>query len=447
MRSELNVGIRKAMTSDKEAHYGYPFYLILLFIFFDYVRPQSLIPGISFLKIGMVLQLLLLFSLILRSNFGKLKNIQSKYFVALILLMTIHVPIATNNYWAFQTWKSIVLYFIVYLSIVSFVDSLSKIEKIIQVWITINLFCAVYGLLHGGKIPDSSFLGDENDFALLMDITIPLAFFMALKSHSMRTKLFYICAICVFVMTCVVSFSRGGFVGLVVAAIYCWYHTQRKILAAVLISMLIGIMYIGAPQGYSDRIKSITEQGIEMGTGESRWYSWTLAWRMFLDHPIIGVGPGNYPLLAEDYQTEEELFNRNAYRRNMWGRAAHSLHFTILSELGLIGILLFYGMAYISYRSLKRLGGKSIIDWRKKDDLRSFRDDPLFAFNKQLKFYSLAVNGSLLALLVAATFISVFDYPHFWILIGLCSAVINVHNATIDLTKNNILKATKGTHS
>lgn len=414
MTREINFGIGKVMTSDKETHYDGPFYLILLFIFFDYARPQSLIPSISLLKIGMVLQLLLLFSLILRSNVVKLRNVQSRYFIALLLLMTIHVPIATNNYWAFQTWKVVALYFIVYLSIVSFVNSYTKIEKVIHIWITINLFCAVYGSLHGGKIPGSSFLGDENDFALVMDMTIPLAFFMALKSDSMRTKLFYIGAICIFVMACVISFSRGGFIGLVVAAIYCWYHIQRKILAAVLIGMLIGIMFLSAPQGYGDRLKSITEQNVEVGTGEARWYSWKLAWRMFLDHPIIGVGPGNYSFFTEDYQTEDELLNRNAYKRDMWGRATHSLHFTLLSELGLIGVLLFYGMAYVSYRDLKKLRQKDVKH-------HSIEATQLITF----RFLSHALNGALITFLVTASFISVLDYPHFWILIAIATATTN----------------------
>lgn len=414
------------MTSDKRSYYDRPFYLVLLFILFDYARPQNLISDVGFLKIGLIIQLLLLFSLILRSNVITLRNIETKYFIALILLMTIHVPIATNNYWAFQIWKVVVLYFIVYLSIISFVDSHSKIEKLIQIWISVILFCAVYGLLHGGKIPGSTFLGDENDFALVMDMSLPLAFFMALKSDSMRIRLFYISAICIFVFACIISFSRGGFIGLVVATIYCWYNTQRRMLAAALVAMLIGIMYLSAPQGYGARLKSISEENVQSGTGESRWYSWKLAWRMFLDHPIIGVGPGNYPFLTEDYQTTKELSDRNAYRRNMWGRAAHSLHFTVLSELGFIGILLFYGMAYACHRDLKKL--------RKKDATHT----GIEAESVGLKFLSLAVNGALITFLATASFVSVFDYPHFWILIGLCTAVINVIKTALDLDKHDL---------
>jgi len=431
MARENNFAIGKVMTSNDNALYDRPFYLILLFIFFDYVRPQTFIPSISVLMIGLVLQLLLLFYLILRSNIVKLRNVQSRYFIALIILMTIQVPIAKNNYYAFETWKSIVLYFIVYLSIVSFVDSYTKIEKMIHVWIIINLFCAVYGLLHGGKISGSSILGDENDFALVMDMTIPLAFFMALKSNSMKNRLFYISAICLFVMACIVSFSRGGFIGLSVAAVYCWYHTQRKILAAVLIGMLIGIMYLSAPQGYSDRIQSITSEGVDKGTGESRWYSWKLAWRMFLDHPIIGVGPGNYPASAEDYQTEDEILHRNSYRRDMFGRVAHSLHATILSELGAIGVFLFYGMAYVSYRDLKKLRQKKVI--------RSGLDAKLINF----RYLNLGANGAFTTLLITASFISVFDYPHFWILVGLSTAIINANNSALDLDKKSVLKAAR----
>ena len=116
---------------------SFPFYLILIHLFFDYGRPQSFFPIIGALHPGWVIHLSLLACLFLKGRLLNFKDIQTKCFLGLLLLMMLHGPIAKNNYWAYQIWRSTTLYFIVYLSIVNFVDSFAKIEKYIDIWLSL----------------------------------------------------------------------------------------------------------------------------------------------------------------------------------------------------------------------------------------------------------------------------------------------------------------------
>ena len=50
----------------------------------------------------------------------------------------------------------------------------------------INLLCAIIGIMNGGRVPGSSFMGDENDFALAMNMIIPLVYFMFQKATSTK---------------------------------------------------------------------------------------------------------------------------------------------------------------------------------------------------------------------------------------------------------------------
>jgi O-antigen ligase len=418
---------------EKKISYDFPFYLLLIFLFLDYVRPQSFLPVFESLKLGMIVQGLLLLCLVATGNLLNFKNIQTKLFLALILLMTIHVPIATNNYWAFQIWRTVGLYFIVYLSIISFVDSFQKIEKFVQIWMIIIFVISIIGLINGGRVPNSAFMGDENDFALGMTIAIPFSYFMFLDATDIRKKIYYLLGIGTLVYANVMSYSRGGFIGLATVFLYCWFKSSRKILTGFIIMVLAWGLYLAAPASYWERIRSIKEENIEQGTGEARWYSWKLAWRMFRSHPIIGVGPGNYRMVVEGYQTEEELLYRPAYRRNMWGRAAHSLYFTLLSELGVVGVLLFFGMLVSYYRDMRGLNQeekrlREIVGSRGLDHIDN---DSGYAAFGEARYIISGINGSLFGFLVSATFLSVFDYPHFWILIALCTAIINVKKSTL----------------
>jgi len=397
--------------------YNLPFYLLLIYLFFEYGRPQSFFPIIGTLHPGWVIHPLLFLCLLLKGKLFNLKNIQTKCFLGLVLLMALHVPIAVNNYWAYQGWRTATLYFIVYLSIVNFVDSFEKIEKYIDIWIIINLFCAFVGLKHGGRVPNSGFMGDENDFALVMNMAIPFAYFMFLETSSTRKKILYLSACCIFIAANVASLSRGGFVGLVPVILYCWYKTPKKVLSTIIIAIMISVLYFSASPKYWQEVKSIKEENIQKGTGESRWYAWKLGWRMFLDHPIIGVGQGNYPILAPKYQTPEEA----SHRRPVWGRAIHSLYFTLIPELGLVGILLFTGMLYYSYKDLKW-----ILKKEKKFLSKQHQSNKIIQQSHKIRFIIFGITGAMLGYLVSGAFLSVLYYPHFWLLISLCVALKNI---------------------
>ena len=93
-----------------------------------------------------------------------------------------------------------------------------------------------------------------------------------------------------------------------------------------------------APRGYWDEMGTIEQETQEdsIGTGQQRIFSWKTGWRMFLDNPIAGVGPANSPWRFGEYEGEGG-FNS----RNYSGRQMHSVYFTLLSELGSVGTILF----------------------------------------------------------------------------------------------------------
>lgn len=397
--------------------YTAPFVLLLVYLFIDYGRPQDFVPLLTSMHIGKIAIGLLLATLFLNLKSLYFKNIQTKMFFILLLLMTLHVPIARNNYWAYEMWYCMLIFFFVFLAVINFADTPDKIEKFIIIWIMINLICAVNGIKNGGKIP-SAIMGDENDFALVMNMAIPFAYFMFLESSSKKRKIFFLTASGIFVAASVISLSRGGFIGLVAAFFYCWYKTPRKIVGIILVSLLIGVIFFTASDEYFNDIKSIKEENVEEGTGATRWYYWKRGWLMYLDHPIIGVGQGNFPWNVHYYEPPD------GFQGKFHGsRVAHSLYFTLIPELGLIGIFLFSGMLFYSLRDLRtvtKLNKKQFSHYSLKNKIA------LSEHLNKMKFIAFGVLGALWTFLVTAIFLSVLYYPHFWLLIALATAIGNV---------------------
>jgi Na+-transporting methylmalonyl-CoA/oxaloacetate decarboxylase gamma subunit len=313
--------------------------------------------------------------------------------------------------------------FVAYLSIIHFVDTFEKFKKMMAAWIWIHLFLGISGILMGGR-GIGGFMGDENDFALVLNMAIPFAFFMGMAAKTIRekVKLFFTTGVLVLCVTA--TFSRGGFLGLVSVAGFCWLKSPRKILSLVLAILLLCAVAALVPEKYWDeRIGSIVgEASNESGTAGQRLYTWGIGWEMFLDHPIFGVGPGNFPWNVQGYEPPE------AHKgQSFAGRAAHSLYFTLLPELGMAGVIIFLLMLKASWqdrRVISRLVKRFFHLHRNAKlttDIRQKADDYELA-----KYFNLAISASVVAYLVTGTFISVLYYPSLWLLIAFGIALKNV---------------------
>jgi O-antigen ligase len=94
--------------------------------------------------------------------------------------------------------------------------------------------------------------------------------------------------------------------------------------------------------------------------------------------------------------------------RSLAGRAAHSLYFTLLPELGLIGTFLFASMIVLSLKDLFYI----------RKILKSQKEKESNEESRRIHYLALALEGSLVGFLASSAFISTLYYPNFWILCG-----------------------------
>jgi O-antigen ligase len=397
-RSSSTAGVMPAV------EFRFPFYLILFYLFLEYGRPQGFIPAVGQLHLSAVTAGFLAITLILLKKF-KIGDMQLKLYLLLLALMAIHVPIAKNNYWAFMNFIAMGMTFIFCVSISNVIDNEKLFSKFIGAWIVIYIFLAIFGILHKGT-GVGGFLVDENDFCLAVNMIIPFCFFGAISSAG-RKKIFYFGLSCLFLFVVILTNSRGGFVGLVALFLYAWFRSKRKILMGFAISLLVVFAVLVAPSTYDARIQSIAEEGTGRGTAADRVYIWKIGWDMFLDHPVLGIGQGNFPFEFRKYEVEAG-FHEGLWGRSRAGRAAHSIYFTLLPELGLVGALIFILIIYSNFKDLKYIRGI----WTTRKDVNIIGDS-LRYYN-----YGLAIECSMIAYLVSGIFISALYYPHLWIITG-----------------------------
>ncbi|MEE9395932.1 MAG: O-antigen ligase family protein, partial [Methylococcales bacterium] len=73
------------------------------------------------------------------------------------------------------------------------------------------------------------------------------------------------------------------------------------------------------------------------------------ALHVFLDHPILGVGPGQYnKFYSVKYQTNPDI----AFRYLNYPRRAHSIYTEIPAELGILGFIVFMAIGFVNLHQL-----------------------------------------------------------------------------------------------
>ncbi len=391
------------------------FYLVMLAMLFEFGRPQDLFPPLRAIPIPTLIDVSLAVAVFMsgKSNFS---NIQTKLWMGLLGVMALWVPFANNNYWALMTLKDMTLCFLFYLGIVAFVNSTNRMHKLILMWLGVHTVLAINGLLHHGR-GVGGWMGDENDFGMEMNVAIPVAFFMYQGAAGKGSKYLYMGLLGLFVMALVSTGSRGGFLGLLAVGAYCWFYSPRKIMSLIVGVCLAGLVLIAAPQEYWDRIATITDDStMETGTAGQRMFTWGIGWEMFLANPILGVGQGNFPWTLGEY-----LGGRTWQTKSLSGRQAHSLYFTLLPELGLVGVMIFGSMVYFNYRDTR-------VEKLLRRPSQGIARGPSEVKELQLSravLYGNAILGGMIGYLVTSAFISTLYYPTFWIMMGLAVALRN----------------------
>lgn len=376
------------------------FFFVSLYLIVDLGRPQFFLP-IDSLKPGMLATLLLVYSLIVSGEVGKvILHRQMKYVTAFVLLLILYIPFVVNNFQAYQTARSMVLVMPVLLSIVIVINRQNRIIGLLQLYVGLMAFVAGFSLLHDGRGPGGS-IADENDLCLFIVTFLPIVFFLLGQAKSKKGKIILFGIVCLGLISIVATFSRGGFVGLIAMASVYWWFSKRKLILIVGAVFLCGIIFVAGGDVYRKEMATITDT--KENTAQSRLLTWKAGWKMFLDNPL-GVGGGNFPINFTDYQGDK-------FKRDMWGRVAHSLWFTLIPETGLVGIYIYFSIIFANLKDLFLMRRIDV-----DDEIRN-------TFFHQL---AIAFLASFAGFFASATFISVLYYPVFWHLTALVVASIRV---------------------
>ena len=262
-------------------------------------------------------------------------------------------------------------------------------------------------------------VNEPNRFAQIMIVLLPLAAYLYRRSRSPLQRLSIAGMSMLILVGIALTLSRGAIVALafmVGALVYLkWFRGGWVLLAvglAVLVVPLITPFYL-------DRVNSLAnvvylfdhDDGAPQTDGAMRGRATEMlaALNVFRDHPILGVGPGQFaPFYVLPYSENPDI----KFRDLRGARRAHTLYLELAAENGLVGLLVFMTIVALLIRKL----------WQARH--RWLDDRP------ELADLVTACTLSLLTYLWTAIFLHLSYQRYYWFLLAFSSAAVRIAGAS-----------------
>lgn len=191
--------------------------------------------------------------------------------------------------------------------------------------------------------------GDNNHYAVVLVMIIPVFLYLAkYMSHRMARWGMYICAVLT-IASVVGTNSRGGLISLV--AMGGWLVlTSRQRFSGLLLFLSGGILiWMMAPESWFSRMDTIGDAQQDTSF-MSRVEAWQVSSAMALHHPLVGAG-----LHAVQLYSVWNIFKGQTGLLSFvdigvpseYPRAAHSIYFEVMGDMGFVGLALFVSILLV----------------------------------------------------------------------------------------------------
>ena len=378
------------------------FWWLCIYLFLEYIRPQSLYPVLDILPWA---QIALLMVCINAFSDKTIKWVRSKGNLLIILLFII---VLVSSVFAFRpsvSWVAInipINWVILYFLIITVVNTEKRFFVFVLLFLLVNFKMSQYGFFSfvrrgfsysgWGVAGSPGWWRDSGDFGIAMTVFFPLAlaFALALKDYWGRYKRWFFYFLPITGMVAIVATSsRGAQLGMV--AVGAWFLLKRRGGFKAMIGILIvGLtLYAILPEGMFEEFHRAGNDP----TSLDRLAHWEFGMEVVRDKPILGVGYHNW-LDYCNFMNPDGL----GYGNRPVCRLPHNTYIQAAAELGIPGFCVYVWIALLMFR----LNARTRVNANQSE-------------NTLVKYLAHGLDGGLVGYLVSTIFFSELFYPDFWV--------------------------------
>lgn len=208
----------------------------------------------------------------------------------------------------------------------------------------------------------SGALMDRNDFAVAVNMCLPLILYLISASKHYYLKLGLWGLFFGNVIAIVGTGSRGGFIGLAILAIAFWWKSKRKLVWLLLAVLVLPTAYQFTPEHWRERQNTIQTATTDDASFIGRLWAWKISVMIARDNPLTGGGfkAVTEPLYWYGYAPFTPDFGpieTPPIPDTLKPKAAHNIYMQVLGDHGFAGLFIF-SMILLSMLWLNRRNGK-----------------------------------------------------------------------------------------
>lgn len=392
-------------------------WMLCIYFFFEYVRPQTLYPVIDILPWAQVFLILSLVTAFFDKTVCWVSHPLNKLLVTFSLVVILSGIFAFSPAASWDYRNTMLGWVIVYFLMITIVNTEKRLILFILAYLLFSLKMGQHGAIGWvsrgfsfssyGLIGSPGWFRNSGEYAIQMLIfgSLAIAFVAALRNYWSRYKkwFFYIAAATGY-MAIIGASSRGAQIGL--AAIGIWMVLkQRGGFKGLLILVIVSIMLYGILP--DEQIQRFQDMGNDKNSLQRLTY-WKIALEEVIpEHILLGVGYDNW-LPYVRYLYPEGVGVMNIVQES------HNIYIQAASELGITGLLIFLLMVIFAFiTNAKTRGIVKDLD------------------NKLLFYLTYGLDAGLIGYLVAGTFVTVLYYPFFWVQVAMIVTLYSVSRRVI----------------
>ncbi|MEP1216130.1 MAG: O-antigen ligase family protein [Marinobacter sp.] len=385
---------------------SFAFWMICMYLFFEYVRPQSIYPIIDFLPWT---QLSIIGALLGCFADRTVRWVSSSVNVLLILFLITILLSSAFAYFpsvSFGKLENYYLWVIIYFLIINIVNTRKRFFIFLCIFLVasfkISLSLAISWAMRGfsfttwGLSGPPGFFQNSGELAIQMLVFWPIAWAFAhsLKPHITKTWYWLLMLMPITaIMVILGASSRGAQLALIVQLVVMNYRTVFKPKVLISCGIALVLLWTFLPEEQKDRFRTMGEDR----TSQQRILYWENGLEMIKEHPVLGVGYFNFVPYFSRYYADDILLHR--------AELPHNIIIQVGTDTGVIGLAIFLALLLIAFRKAQR-----------------FR--AVGCENNQ-KLIGACANLSLIGFFVAGQFVTVTYYPFLWIHLALLVSMRN----------------------
>jgi len=269
----------------------YPFVGILVWEFFTLMNPQQEAYGMArTLPLNMIVAGATLLGWLVSPEPKKIpRNAITTVSLIFLAWMTFNSFFAFDPSWSWPYWDRTWRVFALGFLIAATANTKARIDALIWVAAISLMYYGVKGgvftVMTGGahKVfgPESTIIGDNNQLALALLMTIPLIEYLRTSTPSKTLSL--VLAGCMASTTVAVlgSYSRGAYIAMGALAVFFLYHSKRRFLYLLAGGAIAVFAVYFMPQSFFDRIDTMNSLNTD-NSFQGRVMAWQVAFSLCL---------------------------------------------------------------------------------------------------------------------------------------------------------------------